>query len=163
MNACHLDAARIQQALPAVVAPDTRLLFIENVGNLVCPAAFDLGEAERAVLLSTPEGEDKPLKYPVPFRKCSLVLLTKTDLVPHLGWERARCRDYLRRIVPSAPVLELSALTGVGLEAWIDHLERGVHEQQRETMVPVGDGSGWNGPGGWAFARRCIAWPTRRA
>ncbi|KAF0119256.1 MAG: hydrogenase nickel incorporation protein HypB [Rhodospirillaceae bacterium] len=124
INACHLDAARIQQALPSVVREDTRLLFIENVGNLVCPAAFDLGEAERVVLLSLPEGEDKPLKYPVPFRKCSMVLVTKTDLLPHLDWERERCLEYLRHITPWAPVLELSALTGVGLDSWIDHLQQ---------------------------------------
>ncbi|MBF0165226.1 MAG: hydrogenase nickel incorporation protein HypB [Magnetococcales bacterium] len=128
VNACHLDAERVSQVLPGVIDETTRLLFIENVGNLVCPAAFDLGESERVVLLSTPEGEDKPLKYPVPFVKASLVLVTKTDLIPHLTWKRDACLDALRRVNPAASVLELSALTGAGMDAWIRHLEQAVRQ-----------------------------------
>ncbi|MBF0181642.1 MAG: hydrogenase nickel incorporation protein HypB [Magnetococcales bacterium] len=123
VNACHLDAGRIQALLPAVASGETRLLFIENVGNLICPAAFDLGESERVVLLSTPEGEDKPLKYPIPFVKAQLVLVTKSDLATLLPWNRDHCLAGLRRVNPSAPILELSAMTGAGMEAWFHHLE----------------------------------------
>ncbi|MEO5344844.1 MAG: hydrogenase nickel incorporation protein HypB [Magnetococcus sp. YQC-9] len=128
VNACHLDAERVSQVLPGVINEETRLLFIENVGNLVCPAAFDLGEAERVVLLSTPEGEDKPLKYPIPFRKASLVLVTKTDLIPHLTFQRDRCMEALRRVNPAASIIEMSALTGDGMDAWIRHLEQAIRQ-----------------------------------
>ncbi|MFN3077537.1 MAG: hydrogenase nickel incorporation protein HypB [Alphaproteobacteria bacterium] len=122
VNACHLDASMVQAALPEVVRPETRLLLIENVGNLVCPAAFDLGENARAVLLSVTEGEDKPLKYPVPFRKCQTVVVTKTDLAPHVDWDRDQCLAHVRRVNPWARLFEVSARSGLGLEAWIEAL-----------------------------------------
>jgi hydrogenase nickel incorporation protein HypB len=121
-NACHLDAARVGDLLPAVVGPDTRLLFIENVGNLVCPAAFDLGEHFKVALLSVTEGEDKPAKYPVLFSNAPVAVLTKTDLLPHLEFDLARCREFLRRVHPGLFVFELSARTGDGMERWIDYL-----------------------------------------
>lgn len=122
-SACHLSAAQIKDALPHVVTPgETRLLFIENVGNLVCPAAFDLGEHFKIALLSTTEGEDKPVKYPVIFSDARVTVLTKIDLAPHLDWDRDACRKYIRRVQPGAVIYELSAKTGEGMDAWLDYL-----------------------------------------
>ncbi len=123
ISACHLDAARVGQLLPEVAGDGIRLLFIENVGNLVCPAAFDLGENFKVALLSTTEGEDKPVKYPALFGMAPVVVLTKIDLVPHLDWDLAKCREYLRKIRPGVFVFELSARTGVGMDRWIEYLE----------------------------------------
>jgi len=120
-GACHLDAERVGRLLPEVAA-DARLLFIENVGNLVCPAAFDLGEHFKVALLSTAEGEDKPVKYPALFAAAPVVVLTKMDLAPHLDWSLTQCREHLRRIHPGVFVFELSARTGQGMDAWIDYL-----------------------------------------
>ena len=123
-NACHLDAARIAEVLPVVVRPETRLLFIENVGNLVCPAAFDLGENFQVALLSTTEGEDKPVKYPVLFSSAGIVVLTKMDLAPHLEWDLVACRKAIQQVHPGVFVFELSAKTGAGMDAWCDYLLR---------------------------------------
>jgi hydrogenase nickel incorporation protein HypB len=123
-SACHLDAARVREVLPTVIESATRLLFIENVGNLACPAAFDLGEAFKVALLSTTEGEDKPLKYPSLFVQAPIVVLTKMDLAPHLDWDAGKCRDALRRVHPGIFMFELSARTGAGMDAWIDYLVR---------------------------------------
>lgn len=123
ISSCHLDAARVGALLPEVVQNGVRLLFIENVGNLVCPAAFDLGENFKVALLSTTEGEDKPVKYPTLFGLVPVVVLTKMDLAPHLDWNLAACRDYLRRIRPGVFIFELSAKTGLGMDRWIEYLE----------------------------------------
>ena len=123
-NACHLDAARIAPLLPEVAGNGIRLLFIENVGNLVCPAAFDLGEHFKVALLSTTEGEDKPVKYPTLFSLAPVVVLTKMDLAPHLEWSLPKCREYLRKIRPGVFIFELSARTGQGMDAWIEYLEK---------------------------------------
>lgn len=123
-NTCHLDALRVKEHLAAVCLPGTRLLFIENVGNLICPAAFDLGEDFKVALLSVTEGEDKPIKYPRIFSQVKAVVLTKTDLVPHLDWDGEKCLANLQRICPAAAVFELSAKTGEGLTDWIDYLRR---------------------------------------
>ncbi len=123
-NACHLDAARVGDLLPEVASPGIKLLFIENVGNLVCPAAFDLGETFKVALLSTTEGEDKPVKYPTLFSQAPVVVLTKMDLAPHLDWSLAKCREYLRRIRPGVYIFELSARSGQGMDAWIEYLEK---------------------------------------
>ena len=117
-GACHLDAAHIARHLPELTADGLDLLIVENVGNLVCPAAFDLGQALRVALLSVTEGEDKPLKYPALFHRAGLVVLTKVDLVPHLRWDRAACLANIARVNPSARVLEVSAWSGAGLDAW---------------------------------------------
>lgn len=122
-DSCHLDAERVAQVLPQVVREGTRLLFIENVGNLVCPAAFDLGETFKVGLLSTTEGEDKPAKYPVLFTGCRVVVLTKTDLIPYLDWDIVKCRRYLQQVNPGVFIFELSAKTGEGLDAWCKYLE----------------------------------------
>jgi len=120
-DACHLDARQIETALDEVLTDKVRLLFIENVGNLVCPAAFDLGEHFKIALLSTTEGEDKPLKYPSLFSQAPVAVLTKIDLVPHLDWNIALCRENLRRVRPGVFIFELSAKTGAGLDAWLDY------------------------------------------
>jgi len=123
-SACHLDAERISHLLPEIVTAGVKLLFIENVGNLVCPAAFDLGENFKIALLSVTEGEDKPIKYPTLFSMAPVTVLTKTDLIPHLDWNLEKCRGYLRQINPDAKILELSARTGQGMDAWIGYLEK---------------------------------------
>ncbi|MCC6159663.1 MAG: hydrogenase nickel incorporation protein HypB [Deltaproteobacteria bacterium] len=121
-SSCHLDAERVGGVLPEVVTEGTRLLFIENVGNLVCPAAFELGEHFKIALLSVAEGEDKPIKYPVLFSRSPVVVLTKMDLLPHLDFDMARCRRNIRTVRPDAKIFELSARTGEGMESWTDYL-----------------------------------------
>jgi hydrogenase nickel incorporation protein HypB len=123
---CHLDAHMIGHAVARLAAPDGALLLIENVGNLVCPAAFDLGEQHKVVILSVTEGEDKPLKYPDMFHAADLMILSKTDLLPHLDFDVARCIEYARRIRPGLEVLPLSARDGSGMQAWLAWLERGL-------------------------------------
>jgi hydrogenase nickel incorporation protein HypB len=117
-SACHLDAEMVARGAEALDLEGVRLLFIENVGNLVCPAAFDLGEATRVVLLSTTEGEDKPLKYPPIFKSAQVVLVTKTDLVQPLGFDLGAALGNIRRIAPQARVLTVSSRTGEGMAAW---------------------------------------------
>jgi hydrogenase nickel incorporation protein HypB len=120
---CHLDASMVGAAFARLPAIEHGLLFIENVGNLVCPAAFDLGEAHKVVVFSTTEGEDKPLKYPDMFAASSLMLINKIDLVPHLDFDLARTIEYARRVNPKIEVLTVSAKSGEGMKAfyaWID-------------------------------------------
>ena len=127
---CHLDAQMVGQALERLPLAPGSLLLIENVGNLVCPAAFDLGEAHKVVILSVTEGEDKPLKYPDMFAAADLMLLTKTDLLPHLRFDVARAEDYARRVNPDLRILRCSATTGEGLEVWLDWLRAGVERSR---------------------------------
>jgi hydrogenase nickel incorporation protein HypB len=115
---CHLDADMVARALPALAPPDGSVVFVENVGNLVCPALFDLGERARVVIMSVTEGADKPLKYPHMFRTADLVLLTKVDLLPHVEFDVAACVAAARRARPGVEVLEVSATRGDGLDAW---------------------------------------------
>jgi hydrogenase nickel incorporation protein HypB len=122
-TACHLDAEMVHAALHDLPMGDLEYLFVENVGNLVCPAVYDLGQAVNVVALSVTEGEDKPLKYPVMFRKADLVLLTKVDLLPHLDLDVAALEAALTRVMPKADLLRLSARTGEGLEEWVGWLE----------------------------------------
>ncbi|QQS54823.1 MAG: hydrogenase nickel incorporation protein HypB [Candidatus Competibacteraceae bacterium] len=122
---CHLDAHGIGHALERLPLPEHGVLFIENVGNLVCPADFDLGEACKVVVLSVTEGEDKPLKYANMFAAAGLMLLNKTDLLPYLDFDVERCLDYARRINPDVQILQLSARTGEGMDVWLDWLRRG--------------------------------------
>ncbi|MBF0176698.1 MAG: hydrogenase nickel incorporation protein HypB [Magnetococcales bacterium] len=127
-HSCHLDAGQVGRMLAHAVPKGTRLLIIENVGNLVCPAAFDLGEEVKIALLSVTEGEDKPLKYPTLFYQTPVVLITKVDLAPHLVWDRERCRNNILQVRPDAHILELSATQGTGMEVWIQWLERAVYQ-----------------------------------
>ena len=120
---CHLDAHMVGHAIERL-DPTGGYLFIENVGNLVCPAGFDLGEVHKVVILSVTEGEDKPLKYPDMFAAASLMLMSKVDLLPYLDFDRARCIELARRVNPALQVLECSARTGAGLTAWLNWLRR---------------------------------------
>ncbi len=134
---CHLDAHMIGHALEQLALSDGGVLFIENVGNLVCPAGFDLGEAHKVVVLSVTEGEDKPLKYPQMFAAADLLLLNKIDLLPHLDFEIERCLDYARRGHPDITIRQLSARSGAGLAGWLDWLrvERRAILQQQVTAL----------------------------
>ena len=126
---CHLDAHMVGRAVEQLVERDDGLnaggiLFIENVGNLVCPAAFDLGEAAKVVILSVTEGEDKPLKYPDMFHASDLMILNKSDLLPYVPFDVDNCIEYARRINPDIEVIQLSALTGEGLDDWYSWIEQ---------------------------------------
>jgi hydrogenase nickel incorporation protein HypB len=123
---CHLDAHMVGHAFERLDLKAGGLLLIENVGNLVCPAEFDLGEAHKVVILSVTEGEDKPLKYPNMFAASDLMLLTKVDLLPHLTFDVARCLEYARRVNPKIEVLQVSAKSGAGMDDWLAWLEQGV-------------------------------------
>lgn len=125
---CHLDAHMVGHALERLPLADDSLLLIENVGNLVCPAAFDLGEACKVVILSVTEGEDKPLKYPNMFDAARLMLLNKVDLLPHLRFNLDACLGYARRVNPSLEVLQVSATSGEGMDAWLDWLMAGLDQ-----------------------------------
>jgi hydrogenase nickel incorporation protein HypB len=117
---CHLDAAMVRRALETLDPPRDSLLFIENVGNLVCPALFDLGENSKVVVISVTEGADKPLKYPHMFAAAGLVVINKVDLLPYVDFDRDKCAAYARSINPGVNMLTLSATTGDGIAQWYD-------------------------------------------
>jgi len=121
-SSCHLTAEQIGRTIPEVVTPDTKLLFIENVGNLVCPAAFDLGENFKIALLSVTEGEDKPVKYPTLFSSAKLAVVTKTDLLRHLDCDMPKLRGSVRKVNPGVFIFELSSKTSDGMDKWIEYL-----------------------------------------
>lgn len=127
---CHLDANMVRSALPSLPLDDLDLLVIENVGNLVCPAEFRVGEDVRVMVCSVTEGDDKPLKYPLMFRACELVLINKIDLLPHLDMELPRLLHHLDAVHPGVERMLMSARTGAGVHAWRDWL--------RERAAPVG-------------------------
>jgi hydrogenase nickel incorporation protein HypB len=134
-GACHLDARMVERALTDWQQEDLDLLIIENVGNLVCPSSYDLGETAKIVLLSVPEGEDKPLKYPAIFVKSELLVLNKIDLLPHVSFDIARAREHARSIHPGMEILEVSCTTGAGLDSWMNWLVR-----RREAMLAARGG-----------------------
>jgi hydrogenase nickel incorporation protein HypB len=117
---CHLDAALVGRALEELDPPTGSVVFVENVGNLVCPARFDLGERAKVVVCSTPEGDDKPLKYPHMFRAARVVLLNKTDLLPHVPFDADRFAEAVRLVNPGVRLVPVSALKGDGLDEWYD-------------------------------------------
>lgn len=121
---CHLEAAMIARALDMLDLSQVQWLFIENVGNLVCPASFDLGEDAKVVLFSSTEGEDKPLKYAPMFYRADVVILSKSDIAGAAGFDRTKALENLRRVAPKAQVLEVSARTGTGMEAWYSYLRQ---------------------------------------
>jgi hydrogenase nickel incorporation protein HypB len=123
---CHLDAHQVMHGTESFDLDQLDILMIENVGNLVCPASFDLGEHHKVAVLSTTEGEDKPLKYPQMFHNSTVMLLNKTDLLPYLDFDVEKCKEYARRINPAIIIFELSARTGEGMEAWYHWLGKGV-------------------------------------
>ncbi|MDR1890203.1 MAG: hydrogenase nickel incorporation protein HypB [Zoogloeaceae bacterium] len=120
---CHLDAHMVGHALDKLPPPEGGILFIENVGNLVCPAAFDLGEAAKVVILSVTEGVDKPLKYPDMFHAARLMLINKADLLPYVDFDPAAAIAYARRVNPDLQAITLSATTGEGIADWLDWLK----------------------------------------
>lgn len=126
---CHLDASMIERALASWSLDKIDLLIIENVGNLVCPSSYDLGEEAKIVLLSVTEGEDKPLKYPSIFAKAELLVLTKTDLLPHVPFDINQARKNARLVHPEMEIIEVSCTTGEGLDTWLSWLT-----QRRQRM-----------------------------
>ena len=122
---CHLDAHMVGHALEKLDLPDAGILMIENVGNLVCPAAFDLGEAHKVAILSVTEGEDKPIKYPDMFAAADLMLLNKCDLLPYLDFDVAKTIEYARRVNPNIEVIRTSATSGEGMLEWLAWITRG--------------------------------------
>ncbi len=131
-GACHLDASQVQAALDAIDLSETRVLFVENVGNLVCPASWDLGEAAKIVVLSVTEGEDKPLKYPAMFRRARYAVINKIDLLPHLDFDLDRAIAFARQVNPALEFFLTSARTGEGLDRWFDFLRA-----QARAPLPV--------------------------
>ena len=119
---CHLAAHVIEKAVGGLDLDDIELLIVENVGNLVCPAEFDIGEDARAVVLSVTEGEDKPVKYPLMFRECEVALLNKVDLLPYLDYDKDKAIDYIHQVHPGMPIFEISAKTEEGFEPWLEWL-----------------------------------------
>lgn len=126
-HVCHLDAHRIGHALSDISLTEQFILFIENIGNLVCPSAFDLGEKYKIVMLSVTEGDNKPIKYPDMFRKADLVLITKMDLLPYVNFDFTQCKTFVQRINPRAQIMPVSITTGEGLNDWYQWL-RNAHE-----------------------------------
>ena len=125
-GACHLDALQILTALDRIDLENTDILFIENVGNLVCPASWDLGEHAKVVLFSVTEGEDKPLKYPKAFREARYAVLNKIDLLPYLQFDLAIALANVREVNPDLEIVQVSATTGQGMDRWFDLLRRAV-------------------------------------
>ncbi len=134
---CHLDAHMVGHAAERLALADDSLLLIENVGNLVCPAAFDLGEAHKVAILSVTEGEDKPLKYPDMFVAADVMLLNKIDLLPYLSFNVPLCLEYARRINPNIQVILISALSGEGMDEWLGWLERGLDQASQRKSAAV--------------------------
>lgn len=120
---CHLDAHMVLHAVQGMKLKPDSVLFIENVGNLVCPAMFDLGESERVVVISVTEGDDKPLKYPDMFHSSSLCIINKIDLLPYVNFKVEKAKEYARKINPNLEIIEVSCTSGEGLEAWYDWLK----------------------------------------
>jgi hydrogenase nickel incorporation protein HypB len=121
-GACHLSAQQVGWAMNQLPAADLDIVFVENVGNLVCPSAFDLGESGRVVVLSIPEGDDKPAKYPGTFAQCDIVLINKIDLLAHLSFNLDRVLADIHTLNPKAKILQISAATGQGMQPWYDWL-----------------------------------------
>ena len=119
---CHLDAEMTRQGLDGLVLQDCDLVVLENVGNLVCPAEFDTGSCRNAMILSVPEGDDKPLKYPLMFSVCDVVIINKTDVLPYFDFDMEKCREYIRMRNPHARVFPICARTGEGVDAFAEWL-----------------------------------------
>jgi hydrogenase nickel incorporation protein HypB len=122
-NGCHLDAHMISHAVKELEIDNGSILMIENVGNLVCPSLFDLGESKRVVIMSTTEGEDKPAKYPTMFQTSDLCIINKTDLLPYLDFDIEKSKEYALRVNPNLEFIELSAKTGEGMQEWYNWLK----------------------------------------
>ena len=134
---CHLDAHMVGHAMEKLELPENSLLMIENVGNLVCPAAFDLGEAHKVVILSVTEGEDKPIKYPDMFRAASLMLMNKCDLLPYVSFNVDAAIEFARRVNPGIEVIQVSASTGQGMDPWLAWIARGAEQAVAQKLATV--------------------------
>ena len=137
---CHLDAHMVGHALEALEPAEASVLMIENVGNLVCPSAFDLGEAHKVVVLSVTEGEDKPLKYPDMFAAADLMILNKCDLLPYLSFDVAACLANARRVNPAIEILQVSATKGEGMDGWLDWIREGAGEARSRRVRAAAPG-----------------------
>ncbi|MEI6512179.1 MAG: hydrogenase nickel incorporation protein HypB [bacterium] len=135
---CHLDADMVSKAYETLTPRPSDLLIIENVGNLVCPASYDLGEDMRMVMLSVTEGEDKPLKYPVVFHSAQVVIVSKVDIAEVCGFDRDAALTNIRRVAPKATIFELSARTGLGMDDWYTYLKEKLPEQRKAGSVNDG-------------------------
>lgn len=124
---CHLDADMTRQGLDGLETGDVELAILENVGNLVCPAEFDTGAVKNAMILSVPEGHDKPLKYPLMFSICDVVLINKIDVMPYFDFDLEKCKEYIHMRNPNAEILPICAKTGEGIDAWANWLRREVN------------------------------------
>lgn len=125
---CHLDAQMTRQGIEGLEVGDVTLAILENVGNLVCPAEFDTGASKNAMILSVPEGDDKPLKYPLMFSICDVVLINKIDVLPYFDFDMDKCRKYIAMRNPNAKVIPICAKTGEGIEEWVSWLTQQVNE-----------------------------------
>ena len=134
---CHLDAHMVGHAMEKLDLREDSLLMVENVGNLVCPAAFDLGEAHKVVILSVTEGEDKPIKYPDMFRAATLMLLNKCDLLPYLSFKVDAAIEFARRVNPDIKVIQVSATTGQGMDEWLQWLEVGARDTATKKLATI--------------------------
>ena len=128
---CHLDAEMTRQGLEGLNTDDVELAILENVGNLVCPAEFDTGAVKNAMILSVPGGDDKPLKYPLMFSICDVVLINKIDVLPYFDFDVEKCREYIKKRNPNAKVFLICAKTGEGIDEWANWLLNEVHKWQK--------------------------------
>ena len=128
---CHLDAEMTRQGLEGLNTDDVELAILENVGNLVCPSEFDTGAVKNAMILSVPEGDDKPLKYPLMFSICDVVLINKIDVLPYFDFDVEKCKEYVKKRNPNAKVFLICAKTGEGIDEWANWLLKEVHEWQK--------------------------------
>lgn len=128
---CHLDADMTRQGLEALETNDIELAILENVGNLVCPAEFDTGASKNAMILSVPEGHDKPLKYPLMFSVCDVVLVNKIDVMPYFDFDLEKCKEYVKMRNPNAKVIPICAKTGEGIEEWAQWLRDSVNDWKK--------------------------------
>jgi hydrogenase nickel incorporation protein HypB len=126
-NGCHLDAEMINKAVKELKPEQNSVVMIENVGNLVCPSLFDLGEAHKVVIISVTEGDDKPLKYPTMFQRSDICIINKTDLLPYVDFDVQMCKEYALQVNPHLQFFELSARTGEGMEQWLNWLKEQAH------------------------------------
>jgi hydrogenase nickel incorporation protein HypB len=134
---CHLDSEMVHTAFKRLVLKDKSVLMIENVGNLVCPAMFDLGEQYRVVIISTTEGDDKPMKYPDMFDNSDICIINKVDLLPYVSFDVEKAKDYARRINPNLIFFELSATTGEGIDVWYNWLKKSISSDSYQDLKKV--------------------------
>jgi hydrogenase nickel incorporation protein HypB len=139
-SGCHLDAVMVARAVAELKPSLGSVLVVENVGNLVCPALFDLGEHAKVAMLSVTDGEDKPIKYPHMFRAASLLIINKIDLLPHVRFDLDRCKAYARQVNPAIEILTLSATSGEGLDGWYDWISAAAHGIAAEAFLQPGQG-----------------------